>query len=161
MRSGPIRGKRCFSPVGAARSACPAIGLGITPGRSPCHCSPASGTRVGPTPWPASTAGRRRQAEPVWVHHGQRIPSSPAESWLSNGRQVLHFKPVIWERWQQEVDVTSGEWLQGQATPLLKRRQRLSRDQAVQLWRQRRADGWSPCPPQWQPPPPPRMVLRR
>jgi hypothetical protein len=46
-----------------------------------------------------------------------------------------------WERWQQEVEVTSGQWLQGQATPLLKRRQRLSRDQAVQLWRQRRADG--------------------
>ena len=66
-----------------------------------------------------------------------------------------------WERWQQEVEVTSGEWLQGQATPLLKRRQRLSRDEAVQLWRQRRADGWSPCSPQWQSPQPPRMVLRR
>jgi hypothetical protein len=96
----------------------------------------------------------------VWVHHGQRIPSSPAESWLSNERQVLHFKPVIWEGWQQELEVTSGEWLQGQATPLLKRRQRLSRDDAVQLWRERRADGWSPCSPRWQPPPPPRMVLR-
>ena len=93
--------------------------------------------------------------------HGQRIPSNPAEAWLSDGRQVLHFKPVIWRRSQQELEVTSGEWLRDQTAPLLKRRQRLSREKAVELWRQRRSEGWRPCAPQWQPPQPPRMVLWR
>jgi hypothetical protein len=102
----------------------------------------------------------------VWVPHAQqgqrqRIPSKPAEVWLSDGRQVLHFKPVIWRRAQQELEVTSGEWLSDQTAPLLKRRQRLSREKAVELWRQRRSEGWTPCAPQWQPPQPPRMVLWR
>ncbi|WP_255116606.1 DUF1651 domain-containing protein [Synechococcus sp. HJ21-Hayes] len=66
------------------------------------------------------------------MHQGQRIPSSPAEAWLSD-----------------------------QAAPLLKRRQRLSRDKAVELWRQRRAEGWTPCAPQWQPPQPPPMEYWR
>ena len=74
---------------------------------------------------------------------------------------MLHFKPVIWRRAQQELEVTSGEWLSDQKAPLLKRRQRLSREKAVELWRQRRAEGWTPCAPQWQPPKPPRMVLWR
>ncbi len=69
----------------------------------------------------------------MWMHQGQRIPSSPAEAWLSDGRQVLHLKPVIWQRWQQELEVTSGVWLSDQAAPLLKRRQRLSHDKAVEL----------------------------
>ncbi len=101
----------------------------------------------------------------MWVPSGQgnrqRIPSSPAEAWLSDGRQVLHFKPVILSRWQQELEVTSGEWLSDQSAPLLKRRQRLSREKAVELWRQRRAEGWKPCAPQWQPPQPPRMEYWR
>jgi hypothetical protein len=74
---------------------------------------------------------------------------------------VLHFKPVIWQRSQQELEVTSGEWLSDQAAPLLKRRQRLSCEQAVQLWRKHRAEGWKPCAPQWQPPQPPRMEYWR
>jgi hypothetical protein len=101
----------------------------------------------------------------VWVPSGQgtgqRISSNPAEAWLSDGLQVLHFKPVIWDRSQQELEVTSGEWLRDQAAPLLKRRQQLSRDKALELWRQRRAEGWMPCAPQWQPPQPPRTVLWR
>jgi len=92
----------------------------------------------------------------VWVPSGQgtgqRIPSNPAEAWLSDGRQVQHFKPVIWDRAQQELEVTCGDWLRDQAAPLLKRRQRLSRDKAVELCRQRRAEDWTPCAPQWKPP---------
>ena len=92
----------------------------------------------------------------MWVPSGQgsgqRIPSSPAEAWLSDGHQVLHFKPASWDRAQQELEVTCGDWLRDQAAPLLKRRQRLSRDKAVELWRQRRSEGWTPCAPQWKPP---------
>ncbi len=101
----------------------------------------------------------------MWLSNGQgqgqRIPSNPSEAWLSDGRQVLHFKPVIWRRPQQELEVTCGEWLSNQTAPLLKRRQRLSREKAVELWRQRRSEGWAPCAPQWQLPQPPRMVLWR
>lgn len=88
----------------------------------------------------------------MFVQKGQKIPSAPAEGCLSDGRRVLHFKPVIWDRWQQELEVTSGEWLADQEAPLLKRRQRLSREKALELWCQRRAEGWTPCAPQWHPP---------
>ncbi|WP_368656069.1 DUF1651 domain-containing protein [Synechococcus sp. HK05] len=27
-------------------------------------------------------------------------------------------------------------------------------EQAIKLWRKRLAEGWKPCTPQWQPPPP-------
>ena len=103
--------------------------------------------------WPASGAGRRRWAEAVHVSRQQsRIPATPAEGWLSDGRQVLHFRPVIWERWHQELEVTRGEWLPDQAAPLLKRRERLSREQAIRLWRQKRQAGWKSCAQQWPPP---------
>ena len=40
----------------------------------------------------------------MWVPNGQgqgqHIPSCPAEAWLTDGPRVLHFKPVIWNRWQ-------------------------------------------------------------
>ena len=81
-----------------------------------------------------------------------RIPVTPTEGWLSDGRQVLHFRPVIWERSRQELEVTSGEWLPDQAAPLLKRRERLSREQAIRLWRQKRQAGWKSCAQQWTPP---------
>ena len=83
-----------------------------------------------------------------------RIPAAPAEGWLSDGRQVLHFRPVIWERSRQELEVTSGEWLPDQVAPLLKRRERLSREQAIRLWWQKRQAGWRSCVPQWKPPSP-------
>jgi hypothetical protein len=57
---------------------------------------------------------------------GQWAPS-PREAWLSDGRQVLHFRPSRWDRWRQSLEVTSGEWLPDQATPLLKHRRELSR----------------------------------
>ena len=85
---------------------------------------------------------------------GQKIPSASAEGWLSDRRRVLHFKPAIWNQWQQELEITSGQVLRDQAVPLLQRRVRLSRERAVELWRQRLAEGWKPCTPQWQPPPP-------
>ena len=81
-----------------------------------------------------------------------RPPLSPKEAWISDGRQVLHFRPVIWERCRQELEITSGEWLSGQAAPLLKRRERLSREQAIRLWRQKRQAGWKSCAQQWPPP---------
>ncbi len=83
---------------------------------------------------------------------GQKIPSAPAEGWLSDGRRVLHFKPVIWDRWQQELEITSGQVMSDGAPPLLQRRSRLSREQAVALWRDRTAEGWRRCAPQWTPP---------
>ena len=34
---------------------------------------------------------------------GRQPPLSPREGWLSDGRQVLHFQPVRWDRWNQPV----------------------------------------------------------
>jgi hypothetical protein len=74
------------------------------------------------------------------------------EAWISDGRQVLHFRPARWDRWLQTLEVTSGEWLPDQREPLLKRRQELPREQAIQLWRRLRRQGWVACGPQWRPP---------
>ena len=106
--------------------------------------------------WFANGAGRRRWAEPgEAVHVSQRktrIPACPAQGWLSDGRRVLHFKPVIWDRWQQEVEVTSGQVFPDGSPPLLQRRDRLSREDAVALWEERCAEGWKRCTSQWSPP---------
>jgi hypothetical protein len=83
----------------------------------------------------------------------QRPPLSPQEGWLSDGRQVLHFRPTRWSRFNPVLEVTSGELITGQA-PLLKRRRELPRDEAIQLWRQKRQQGWTVCPPQWAIAPP-------
>jgi hypothetical protein len=83
---------------------------------------------------------------------GQRTPSAPAQGWLSDGRRVLHFKPSIWNQWQQELGITSGQVLPGEVVPLLQRRARLSREQLVVLWKERCAEGWKRCAPQWRPP---------
>ena len=84
-----------------------------------------------------------------------RPPLSPQEGWLSDGRQVLHFQPRRYNRWTQILEVTFGERLPDGQAPLLKHRRQLSREQAIQLWQQRRQQGWLPCAPQWQPPPSP------
>jgi len=47
-----------------------------------------------------------------------RPPLSPREAWFSDGRQVLHFRPVRWTHHNQMLEVTVGEVIQGQA-PLL------------------------------------------
>ncbi len=63
-----------------------------------------------------------------------RTPPSPKEAWLSDGRQVLHFRPGRWDRWSQRLEVTVGELLPNQPVPLLKRRLELSREEARKLW---------------------------
>jgi hypothetical protein len=88
------------------------------------------------------------------MHVGDRKhpPLSPKEGWISNGRQVLHFKPLRYERWAQSLEVTLGEVMPGGEPPLLKRRKELTREQAIKLWGQKRKAGWQVCPPQWTPP---------
>jgi len=84
----------------------------------------------------------------------QRPPLSPKEGWISDGQQVLHFRPARWDKWRQTLEVTSGEHLPQQPVPLLKHRKEMSREEAIRLWRSLRQQGWHPCPPQWQPPRP-------
>jgi hypothetical protein len=79
----------------------------------------------------------------------QRVPLSPQEGWLSDGRQVLHFRPTRWERLVQLLEITSGELLPDQKIPLLKSRRELSRAEALKLWAEKRKAGWTPCSPQW------------
>jgi len=81
-----------------------------------------------------------------------RSPLSPREAWISDGRQVLHFRPTLWDRWSQRLEVTSGELLPDQPVPLLKRRWELSREEALKLWAEKRQQGWQPTTAQWQPP---------
>jgi hypothetical protein len=79
----------------------------------------------------------------------KRPPLSPREAWISDGRQVLHFRPTVWERWEQRLEITSGELLSDQPVPLLKRRWGLSREEALRLWTEKRKQGWLRCAPQW------------
>jgi len=81
-----------------------------------------------------------------------RPPLSPKEGWISDGRQVLHFRPLRYDRWSQSLEVTFGEVMPSGEPPLLKRRRELTREQAIQLWAQKRQQGWQPCEPQWLPP---------
>ncbi len=67
-----------------------------------------------------------------------RPPLSPQEGWLSAGRQVLHFKPLRYDRWSQSLEVTFGEVMAGGKPPLLKKRRELTREQAIKLWAQKR-----------------------
>jgi hypothetical protein len=67
---------------------------------------------------------------------------------------VLHFNPTRWDRWVQLLEVTHGELIPGEPVPLLKRREELTREEAIKLWNQKRQQGWRICPPQWAPPPP-------
>ena len=89
------------------------------------------------------------------INRPPRPPLSPKEGWISDGRQVLHFRPTRWDRWVQRLELITGELLPDQPVPLLKRRQELSREEAIQLWAQKRQQGWQPCAPQWLPPAPP------
>jgi hypothetical protein len=84
---------------------------------------------------------------------GNSYPAfSLREGWISDGRQVLHFRPVHDARWNQALEITVGELIPGEPVPLLKRRMELRREDAIRLWRQKRQQGWRPCPPQWRPP---------
>ena len=83
-----------------------------------------------------------------------RPPLSPQEGWISDGCQVLHFRPLRYDRWSQVLEVTIGELIPGEAEPLLKRRKEITRVEAIKLWAEKRKAGWQTCPPQWTPPPP-------
>ncbi|AFY27350.1 DUF1651 domain-containing protein [Cyanobium gracile] len=78
-----------------------------------------------------------------------RVPLSPQEGWLSDGRQVLRFRPTRWERLVQLLEITSGELLPDQEIPLLKSRRELTRVEALKLWGEKPKAGWVPCRPQW------------
>ncbi len=78
-----------------------------------------------------------------------RPPLSPQEGWISDGRQVLHFRPTRWDRWCQQLEVTVGELLPGEPVPLLKHRRELSREAAIKLWSDKRKASWIACGPQW------------
>jgi hypothetical protein len=90
------------------------------------------------------------------IDRPRRPPLSPREGWISDGRQVLHFKPLRYDRWSQSLEVTFGEVMPGGEAPLLKRRKELTREQAIKLWNKKREAGWRACAPQWTPPKPPR-----
>ena len=83
------------------------------------------------------------------VERPGRPPLSPQEGWISDGRQVLHFKPLRYDRWSQSLEVTFGEVMAGGEPPLLKKRRELTREQAIKLWAQKRQQGWQVCSPQW------------
>jgi len=78
-----------------------------------------------------------------------RVPLTPKEGWLSDGCQVLRFRPTRWERTYQRLEITSGELLPGEPVPLLKNRREISRDEALKLWGEKRKAGWAPCSPKW------------
>ena len=107
--------------------------------------------------WLGSTAGPLRSPDhqrPMHVGDKKRPPLSPQEGWLSDGRQVLHFRPRRYDRWSQSLEVTFGEVMAGGEPPLLRKRRELTREQAIKLWAQKRQQGWQPCAPQWLPPAP-------
>ncbi|MFO7629165.1 MAG: hypothetical protein R6W06_06555 [Prochlorococcaceae cyanobacterium] len=72
----------------------------------------------------------------------RRPPLSPKDGWISDGRQVLHFKPLLYDRWSQALEVTLGELI--------------TREQAIKLWVKKRQQGWQTCTSQWIPPQTPR-----
>jgi hypothetical protein len=84
----------------------------------------------------------------------KRPPLSPQEGWLSDGLQVLHFRPRRYDRWSQSLEVTLGEVMADGEPPLLEHRREMPREQAIQLWAQKRQQGWHACAPQWSPPQP-------
>ena len=75
----------------------------------------------------------------------RRPPLTPKEGWLSDGRQVLRFRPTRWEREVHQLEITTGELLPHQEIRLLKSRRELSRAQGLKLWAEKR--GGLPEPP--------------
>ena len=57
-----------------------------------------------------------------------KIPACPAEGWLSDGQRVLHFKPVGWDRSQQEHEDTSRQVFPAGSPHLLPSRSPPSRE---------------------------------
>ena len=48
-----------------------------------------------------------------------RPPLSPQEGWISDGRQVLHFRPLRYNRLSQSLELTLGEVMPAGEPPLL------------------------------------------
>ena len=48
-----------------------------------------------------------------------RPPLSPQEGWISDGRLVLHFRSLRYDRWSQSLELTLGELMPAGAPPLL------------------------------------------
>jgi hypothetical protein len=90
----------------------------------------------------------------------KRPPLSPREGWLSDGRHVLHFRPLRYSRYSQALELTAGELIPGQV-PLLRCRKEITREEAIKLWAEKRKTGWHVCPPQWTPPPEVKPPARR
>ncbi len=40
-------------------------------------------------------------------------PLTPKEGWISDGHQVMHFKPLRYESWAQALEVTLGQLMPG------------------------------------------------
>ncbi|MFQ6540056.1 MULTISPECIES: hypothetical protein [Aphanothece] len=64
---------------------------------------------------------RTRGAYAEWLVHwrwpeprvatSKHPPLSPKPGWLSDGRQVLHFRPTHWDRWSQRLELITEELL--------------------------------------------------
>jgi hypothetical protein len=80
---------------------------------------------------------------------GPRAPLTPREGWLTDGRQVLRFRPTRWERDYHRLEITVGELLPDQEVPLLKSRRELSRADAIKLWQEKARAGWRACEALW------------
>lgn len=39
---------------------------------------------------------------------GKRPPLSPRDDWLSDGRQVMYFRPVVYSRFSQALELSTG-----------------------------------------------------
>jgi hypothetical protein len=68
---------------------------------------------------------------------------------LTDGRQVLRFRPTRWERDYHRLEITVGELLPDQEVPLLKSRRELSRADAIKLWQEKARAGWRACEALW------------
>jgi hypothetical protein len=53
------------------------------------------------------------------VPASKRVPLSPQQGWLGDGRRVLQFLPGRYSRWSQVLELIVGELLCGQPAPLL------------------------------------------
>ena len=69
-------------------------------------------------------------------------PLSPREAWISDGRQVLHFRPNRWDRWSQQLQITSGELLQYQTVPSAQTLLETEPRGSMRLWGEKRLQGW-------------------
>jgi len=51
----------------------------------------------------------------VMVRSPEAAPLSLREAWICDGRDVPRFRPTLWDRWSQRLEITSGELLPGSA----------------------------------------------